>query len=358
MNFIISILLSGFAVSVLVLIPWVGVGALNLRVLFGIIVPYAAMVTFFVGIVVRVIDWGKSPVPFRIPTTAGQEWSFPWIKSNPIDNPRSGGGVIIRMIFEVLLFRSLFRDTRLEYRNVDGGLRVDYEWEKWLWLAALAFHYSFLVIFLRHFRFFMEPIPGFVHLLDNLDGFLQLGVLPFNGLGVPTVYITDLLLLAAVTYLFLRRLYIPQMRYISLPADYFPLFLILTLGLTGVLMRYFLRVDITAVKELAIGLFKFNPTVPEGIGVIFYIHLFILSVLIAYFPFSKLMHFAGVFLSPTRNLSNNNRFVRHVNPWDYPVQTHTYDEYEDEFRERMIEAGLPVEKQIEQKEEAKEATKE
>jgi nitrate reductase gamma subunit len=358
MNFIISILFSGFAVSVLVLIPWVGVWALDLRVLFGIIVPYAAMATFFIGIVVRVIDWGKSPVPFRIPTTAGQEWSFPWIKSNPIDNPRGTGGVIVRMILEVLLFRSLFRNTRLEYRNADGSPKVDYEWEKWLWLAALAFHWSFLVIFLRHFRFFLEPIPGFVHLLENLDGFLQLGVLPINGLGIPTVYLTDLLMLAAVTYLFFRRLYIPQMRYISLPADYFPLFLILALGLTGVLMRYFLRVDITAVKELIIGLFKFSPTVPEGIGVIFYIHLFILSVLIAYFPFSKLMHFAGVFLSPTRNLSNNNRFVRHVNPWDYPVKTHTYDEYEDEFRERMIEVGLPVEKEIEPKEEAKEEEKE
>jgi len=358
MNFIISILFSGFAVSVLVLIPWVGVWALDLRVFFGIIVPYAAMATFFIGIVVRVIDWGKSPVPFRIPTTAGQEWSLPWIKSNPIDNPKGAGGVIVRMILEVLLFRSLFRNTRLEFRSTDGGPKVDYEWEKWLWLAALAFHWSFLVIFLRHFRFFMEPIPSFVHLLDNLDGFLQLGVLPFNGLGVPCVYISDLLMLAAVTYLFFRRLYIPQMRYISLPADYFPLFLILALGLTGVLMRYFIRVDITAVKELAIGLFKFSPTVPEGIGVIFYIHLFILSVLIAYFPFSKLMHFAGVFLSPTRNLSNNNRFVRHVNPWDYPVQTHTYDEYEDEFRERMIEVGLPVEKQIEPKKEPKEEEKE
>ena len=63
MNFIVSILFSGFAVSVLVLIPWVGVWALDLRVLFGIIVPYAAMATFFVGIVVRVIDWGRSPVP-------------------------------------------------------------------------------------------------------------------------------------------------------------------------------------------------------------------------------------------------------------------------------------------------------
>jgi hypothetical protein len=34
---------------------------------------------------------------------------------------------------------------------------------------------------------------------------------------------------------------------------------------------------------------------------------------------------------------------RHVNPWSYPVKVHTYQEYEDEFREAMIEAGIPVE---------------
>ena len=344
MNFVLSILVSSLAVIVVVLIPWIGVGALDLRVLFGIIIPYAAMATFFVGIIVRVIDWGKSPVPFRIPTTAGQEWSFPWIKQNPIDNPKGTFGVVVRMFFEVVIFRSLFRNTRLEYRRVDGVPKIDYEWEKWLWLAALVFHYSFLVIILRHIRFFMEPVPGFVTLLQSLDGFMQMGAAPFNGFGLPGVYLTDMLLMAAVTWLFLRRVLYPQIRYISLPADYFPLFLILALGFTGMLMRYLIRVDITKVKELSLGLFKFSPTAPEGIGVIFYIHLFIICVLIAYFPFSKLMHLAGVFMSPTRNLANNSRFVRHVNPWSYPVKTHTYEEYEDEFRERMIEAGLPVDK--------------
>lgn len=344
MNFVLSILFSSFAVMVVVLIPWIGVGAFDLRILFGIIIPYAAMLTFFVGIVVRVIDWSRSPVPFRIPTTAGQEWSFPWIKTNPIDNPKGTGGVVIRMIFEVLTFRSLFRNTRLEYRRVDGVPKIDYEWEKWLWVAALVFHYAFLVIFLRHFRFFTEPVPGFVTILQNLDGFMQMGAAPFDGFGLPGVYLTDMLLMAAVTWLLLRRILYSQIRYVSLPADYFPLLLIIALGFSGMLMRYLFRVDVTAVKELAIGLFKFSPVSPEGIGVIFYIHLFILCVLIAYFPFSKLMHLAGIFLSPTRNLANNSRFVRHVNPWNYPVKTHTYDEYEDEFRDKMIEAGLPVEK--------------
>ena len=38
------------------------------------------------------------------------------------------------------------------------------------------------------------------------------------------------------------------------------------------------------------GLVSFSPAVPEGIGFIFYVHLFLVSVLFAYFPFSKLMH--------------------------------------------------------------------
>ncbi len=98
-------------------------------------------------------------------------------------------------------------------------------------------------------------------------------------------------------------------------------------------------------KELALGLVHFSPPDPTGIHPLFFGHLFLVCVLLAYFPLSKLVHMAGVFLSPTRNLANNNRAVRHVNPWDYPVKVHTYEEYEDEFREKMIAAGLPVEKE-------------
>ena len=75
--------------------------------------------------------------------------------------------------------------------------------------------------------------------------------------------------------------------------------------------------------------------------------MFMISVLFAYFPFSKLMHLGGVFLSPTRNLPNNNRAERHINPWNYDVKTHTYEEYEDEFREVMRAAGLPLDKDAE-----------
>ncbi|PKN67369.1 MAG: menaquinol oxidoreductase [Deltaproteobacteria bacterium HGW-Deltaproteobacteria-15] len=348
MNFIISIIISSIIVGVLVLIPLAGVWALDLHTLFGVVIPYLALATFFVGITARVIGWARSPVPFRIPTTGGQQWSLPWIKHSRFDNPKNTAGVVVRMIFDILLFRSLFRNTKIQFKS--SGPKIGYEWEKWLWVAALAFHYSFLVVVLRHLRFFTEPIPGFVKTIEHLDGFIQSGIAPFPGFMVPVVLISGFVLLGAATFLVLRRIFVPQMAYISLPADYFPLFLITAIGLTGVLMRYLLKVDIVKVKEMTLSLFTFHPTVPEGIGVLFYIHLFLVSVLLAYFPFSKLMHLAGVFLSPTRNLSNNSRFVRHVNPWNYPVKVHTYEEYEEEFRDKMIEAGLPVDKMPEDNE--------
>jgi nitrate reductase gamma subunit len=100
------------------------------------------------------------------------------------------------------------------------------------------------------------------------------------------------------------------------------------------------------VKELMMSLVTFSPAqISDGIGSIFFIHLFFVCILFAYFPYSKLMHFAGIFLSPTRNLANNSRKVRHINPWNPTVKVHTYEEYEDDFREKMIEAGLPVEKE-------------
>jgi nitrate reductase gamma subunit len=188
-------------------------------------------------------------------------------------------------------------------------------------------------------------------MIEKVDGFVQAGIAPIAGFMLPSLLISGFVLLAAAAFLFLRRIFVPQVRYISLPADFFPLVLIMGIVLTGILMRYILKVDIVGVKELTMGLVTFHPKIPEGIGTLFYIHLFLVSVLLAYFPFSKLVHLAGVFLSPSRNLANNSRYVRHINPWNYPVETHTYSQYEDEFRDKMVEAGLPVEKMPEGAEE-------
>ncbi len=327
-------LVSLIAVLLLAFIAYAGASVPGLRFLFGAVIPYAAFTIFVVGMVVRVLKWASSPVPFRIPTTTGQQKSLPWIKHSTIESPSNGLGVIARMALEVLLFRSLFRNLKTQ---VGDGKQVTYGEAKWLWAAGLAFHWSFLIILVRHMRFFIEQVPVAIQLIEGLDSFLQV--------GAPLFYMTDAVILASVTYLFIRRIGIPQVKYISLIADYFPLFLILGIAVTGVLMRYFTKTDIVSVKILAMGLISGKPTVPDTIGVVFFIHLFLLSALFAYFPLSKLVHMGGVFMSPTRNLANNSRMKRHVNPWNYPVHVHTYEEYENDFREKMKGAGLPVEKE-------------
>jgi len=330
------------AVIVLFLVAYAGVEVLGLQVLFGVILPYVALIAFVTGFLYRIMGWARSAVPFRIPTTCGQQKSLPWIKQNKVDNPTTRVGVVIRMALEILFFRSLFRNTRMRLKEGD---KITYEWEIWLWLFALAFHWSFLVVILRHLRFFTEPVPYLVHLLENMDGFLRVEILyDVIKVGVPGVFISGLVLLGAVTFLFIRRVYLPQIRYISLPSDFFPLFLIFGIALTGLMMRYFTKVNVVEIKQLTMGLVTLQPSIPEGVGGLFYVHLFFICVLLAYFPFSKLMHLGGIFLSPTRNLTTDTRATRHVNPWNYPVPVHTYEEYEDEFREKMIEVGLPVEK--------------
>ncbi len=327
-------LFSFIVVLILVLVAYAGVEAAHAHFLFGVVFPYAAVAIFVGGMIFRVLKWGSSPVPFRIPTTCGQQKSFPWIKHSKLENPSGLLGVWGRMALEVLFFRSLFRNLKTQLRD---GKQLAYGEAKWLWAAGLAFHWSFLIILIRHLRFFTQKVPAAVQFVEGLDSFLQI--------GVPLLYITDVLLLGAVTYLFLRRIGLPQVRYISLINDYIPLFLIIGIGLSGVLMRYFYKTDIVSVKMLAMSLVSFKPSVPEGIGVIFYIHLFLLSSLFAYFPFSKLVHLGGVFMSPTRVLANTSRVKRHINPWNYPVHVHTYEEYENDFRAKMKGAGLPVEKE-------------
>jgi nitrate reductase gamma subunit len=330
------------AVLGLVALAYIGVAA-NLQLVFGVIIPYVAVLIFFEGLIFRIISWVRSPVPFKIPSTCAQGKTLPWIKRNladKLDNPENKLQVFGRMALEVLAFRSLFRNTRSELqRNQEKpeDSRLIYWSYKWLWLGAIAFHYAFLIVILRHIRFFTQPVPQWVNALSEVDGFVQF--------YVPTVYLTGVLLVVALTYLLARRIYTPTLRYISLAADYFPLLLIIAIGVSGILMRYVYKVDIVPVKQLALGLATFKPVVPAGIGAIFYIHLLLVSVLFAYFPFSKLMHAPGVFFSPSRNMAGDNRWNLHVNPWNYPVKFHDYMHQEDAYREAMIEAGIPVEKE-------------
>jgi nitrate reductase gamma subunit len=295
------------------------------------VIPYAAVILFLAGFCWRIARWAWAPVPFRIPVTCGQQKSLSWICSARIDNPSTRCGVLARMSAEILLFRSLFRNQRARI----GGGRLILGETGTLWLSALAFHWALLLILLRHLRLLLEPVPTFLNALERIDSFFQI--------GAPPLYLSDAVLIAALGFLLIRRFHDPAVRFISLFTDYFALFLLLGIAVSGVLMRYFTRVDVLSVKEFALGLAALRPALPTMLRPIFLAHLLLVCTLAAYLPFSKLMHMGGVLLSPTRNLANNSRAFRHINPWNHPVKTHSYAEWEDEFRDKIEAAGIPVE---------------
>ena len=328
-----NVLVAFGAVGALFLVGTGGAMA-GLEGLFGVVLPYAAVALFVGGLVYRILDWAASPVPFRIPTTAGQQRSLPWLPHSRVDNPSTARGVVGRMALEILLFRSLLRNTRAHFTE---DRRLVYGTSLWLWLGALAMHWALAFVLLRHLRFFTEPVPAFVGWIAAVDGFMEV--------GLPVVYASSVVLLAGLLFLLGRRLVRSAVRYISLPEDYFALLLLLGIAGSGVWLRHFGTTDVAGVKELALGLVRFDPLLPASLHPLFYGHLFLVCVLLVYFPFGKLLHAPGVFLSPTRNLPNDSRAVRHVNPWDYPVDVHGYEEYEDELREKMVGAGIPVEKE-------------
>ena len=69
---------------------------------------------------------------------SAQQKTLPWMRNNELENPSGMLGVLARMAGEVLLFRSLFRNTRVEIDPAKE--KVSYVATKYLWAAAMAFH--------------------------------------------------------------------------------------------------------------------------------------------------------------------------------------------------------------------------
>ena len=121
--------------------------------------------------------------------------------------------------------------------------------------------------------------------------------------GSVAFFMTGFMVGAGALFLLLRRLWTPWLRYLSPPADFFPLYLLLGIALTGAHMRYTsLHVDVQAVKAFCVSMARLHPASASGLGPLFHVHLTLVSVLFAYLPFSKLAHMVSLPLSPTRNM--------------------------------------------------------
>ena len=257
------------------------------------VMSYVAFAVLVAGVVFKIGRWLMAPVPLKIATTPA---------------PATLTGVAGRMTGEVVFFRSLLRADRV------------------LWGGAIAFHLLFLYLMLGHlidlaFNGFWSVIGLFWNTLLGYVGIAFLGV---------------------VLFLFLRRVAVDYIRYVSQFADYFALGLLFAIASLGLYMRYDTSVSLSSVSSFLLGLFTLKFTQPPTDSV-FTLHLLLVEVLMIYLPFSKLMHGPGLLLSPTRNQRDDARARRKVNPWNEASTPHyqSWDEYYQRYKDDLdkIERG-------------------
>lgn len=224
---------------------------------------YLAAALFTGGLLYRIRLYVRTPAPLKIPTMPA---------------PVTRSGAALRVLREVTLFQSLFKSN------------------KWIWLLGWMFHLGLLLVLLRHLRYATEPVWGWVALLQ-----------PFGIYG-------GLAMAAGLAGLWLRRLLVPRIRYISGPSDHLMLALLLAIAVSGLFMKFVTHTDIVAVKAYMLGLLYFDWQ-PLPADPLLILHLTLAALLMIIFPISKLLHAPGVFFSPTRNQNDDARERRHLASW-------------------------------------------
>ena len=211
----------------------------------------------------KIMRYARAPSPLVIPTTPA---------------PTTRVGVVGRMAREVTVFQSLFRGN------------------KWTWVLGILFHYGMLIALMRHLRYFTDPVWAWVDLMQ------WMGI--YAGFAM----------MAGLAGLFVRRVFVDRVRYISSPSDYLILALLFMIAFSGMMMKYVSHTDIIAVKEFIRGVVTFH-WAPMPTDTPLLVHFALVITLMIIFPVSKMIHAPGVFFSPTRNMVDNPREKRHVARW-------------------------------------------
>jgi len=220
----------------------------------GGVLPYIAILVFVVGMTYRFRVWIKTPQP-------GKMTLFP-----AKDSTLKG------VLAESLLFPSLFRGDKV------------------LWVFAWLFHATLALVFLGHVRVFTG-------LLDRLLTDIGMSANGINTMSSVAGGAGGVLLLATGLLLLIRRLTIPRVREISGVPDFLAPLLLIAIIFTGDLMRFGAHFDLEQTRLWAWSLITFSPVVPAG--TLFLSHAFLAMALIMYMPFSKILHFGGIFFTQT-----------------------------------------------------------
>jgi nitrate reductase gamma subunit len=218
----------------------------------GGILPYLTVLLFIVGMVYRFYAWAKTPQPAKMTL-------FPAPDS-------VAGGVLA----EVLFFPGMFKGDKV------------------LWSVSWIFHATLALVFLGHIRVLTSLID------QNL---MAMGMSPE---GIDTMSgasggAAGVILMVTGVLLLLRRIVAKRVREISKIPDFFALLLLIAIIGTGDLMRFGAHFDLEQTRAWTLSLITFSPAIPEN-G-IFLVHALLAMLLIIYIPFSKILHFGGIFFT-------------------------------------------------------------
>jgi len=217
----------------------------------GQILPYIATAVFLIGTCWQVAAWLRVPVPFELTV--------------PAIGTRQNR--ILTLVRELFFFGSLRRG------------------DKQLWLWAWLLHLSLVLIIIGH-------IAGIYYLTQQFT-FVGLSAEASSRLSALLGTICGTLFFVALVVLLYRRMAIAEIKRLSDPADYFILYLLIAIVITGMHMRVTSHeVDLPAVRAYLGGLLTLQP-VPIPRDWMFISHFTLVNILLIYFPFSKLMHMVG-----------------------------------------------------------------
>ncbi len=224
----------------------------TLSILVGGVLPILAVAVFVVGMIHRIRTWVRAPQP-------GKLTLFP--------APDAPGKSVLA---EAVLFPSLFRGDRS------------------LWLFAWVFHVTLALVALGHLR----VVTSLVDRILMGIGMSEEGI---ASMSATVGGVAGIVLLGTGALLLIRRLTIRRVREISGFPDFFAVLLLIAIILTGDLMRFGSHFDLALTRQWFWSLLSLSPQVPEN-GV-FLVHILLAFLLIMYIPFSKILHFGGIFFT-------------------------------------------------------------
>lgn len=215
------------------------------------ILPYMAIAIFVLGSAYRILGWARAPKKLN------------W-KLYPV--PQGMVGEAAYILEEWISFKMLFRNNRA------------------LWLGSYAFHLS-------------------------LAGIGLWLVLLLVGLSLPwLVRICTVGILLSSSYLFIARLWIPQIRVLSSPVEFFNLALFIAISALGLsIMGQGLAGQF---RSWALGLLSLKPvSLPEDGNLL--LCLLLVEFTVAYLPFSKMFHAASKYFAFHKSRWLNPYELRH-----------------------------------------------